>query len=171
MKESIANSYVFMIVIIFVGVIMLVFLSSLAYSKAFKVKNKIIDLIEKYDDGYEPNQKTLNEQIDEMLKNIGYRVNTRQHTCPERKTNSGKVLTALNTPENYRYCIYKETQGRGDQYYVIVYMYFDIPIVDSNLEFPLSGQTKVFYHTIDNHGKCYLDAECGGLKCINNKCQ
>ncbi len=170
MKESIANSYVFMIIITFIIIIMLVFLSSLAYSKAFKVKNKIVDLIEKYDDGYsEENRAVLDQKIEEMLKDIGYRVSN-NHTCPTRTTKSGNVLTAINNQKNYRYCIYEEPQGRGNQYYVVAYMYLDIPIIDSKLEIPLTGQTKVFYHTIDNHHKCNTDADCGNDKCVNNKC-
>ena len=169
MKESIANSYIFMIIITFIIIIMLVFLSSLAYSKAFKVKNKIIDLIEKYDDGYEPNKQTLDAQIEEVLKDIGYRMSN-NHTCPTRISKNGSALTAINTQTNYRYCIYKEVQGRGVQYYVIAYMYFDIPVINEYLEFPLSGQTKVFYETIDNHHKCNTDSDCGNLKCVDNKC-
>ena len=51
MKEAIANAGVFNLVIIFVIILLAFFIGSLSYSKAFKVKNKIIEEIEK-DQGY-----------------------------------------------------------------------------------------------------------------------
>jgi len=178
MKESIANSYVFMIIIIFISVIALVFVSSLSYSKAFKVKNKILDIIEQYDDGYGynsstrtyANKETIEKDIEAELKDIGYRISNNR-TCPTRTTKSGNVLYAINNQENYRYCVYRESQGRGEQYYVVVYMYFDVPIIDRYLEFPLSGQTKVFYQTIDNHHKCVTNSDCGDKQCVSGICR
>ena len=48
MKESIANSYVFSIVIVIVGICTGLIVISMNYSKVFKMKNRVIEIIEKH---------------------------------------------------------------------------------------------------------------------------
>ena len=50
MKEAIANAGIYNLVIIFVIILLAFFIGSLSYSKAFKVKNKIIEEIERIKD-------------------------------------------------------------------------------------------------------------------------
>ena len=47
MKEAIGNAALFNIVIIFVAILIAFFVGSLSYTKAYKVKNKIVEEIEK----------------------------------------------------------------------------------------------------------------------------
>ena len=47
MKEAIGNAALFYIIITFVVIMIMFFVGSLSYSKAFKVKNKIVEEIEK----------------------------------------------------------------------------------------------------------------------------
>ena len=47
MRESIGNSYIFGIVIALIGVIFLILIGSLSYSRAFKIKTRMIEIIEK----------------------------------------------------------------------------------------------------------------------------
>ena len=135
MRNAIGNALLFNIVITMI-VLMIAFLtSSLSYSKAFRVKNNIINIIES--DGYD---KT---KIDSMLKEIGYRVVKGQTSvCTDRRGN-GKLL-AGSTRGNYRYCVFEYTTSRGKFYGVTSYMYFDIPLIENMLEFPIYGETKVF---------------------------
>lgn len=51
MKEAIGTSMVFNLIMIFLGIFIILYVSSIAYSKGFKVRNRLIDIIEKYD-GY-----------------------------------------------------------------------------------------------------------------------
>ena len=89
MKESIGNAMLFYIIITFVVVLIMFFVGSLSYSKAYKVKNKIVEEIEK-EETY--NQAAIDE-IESWLagggengKGIGYRHNTGSLTntgnCP-----------------------------------------------------------------------------------------
>ena len=48
MKEAIGNAFIFGLVITFIGIFILFFATSTSYTKAFKVKNKIIEIIEKH---------------------------------------------------------------------------------------------------------------------------
>lgn len=157
MKESIANSMIFAIVMVFVGLIIVVFLSSLNYSKAYKVKNRIVDIIEQYDDGYCNNTKAITAELEGtsgqagLLASMGYHLNLKKESCPtindSNATNGGK---AINTPTNYLYCIYRLKATRGYYYRVIAYIYFDVPFVEQLSEYAVYGETRQFYSTIDD---------------------
>lgn len=160
MREAIGNASILSLALGFVAVMILVFLSSLNYTKAFKIKNRIIDIIEEYNDGYSTladssgvtNRKKIDEEVQNVLMEVGYRVNTTNKQCPTIKSGT-KTISALNSVYNYRYCIYELESTRGTYYKVVAYMYLDVPLVGDFLEFPVSGETKVFYHTVDNNGR------------------
>lgn len=141
MRESIGNALIFNIIIIFIALAIALLVGSLSYSKAFKVKNRIIEIIEKY----EKYDAQVRVEIEEMLSSIGYRVNKGGYqSCPYKE--GAVIMNVLNS--SYRYCIYQYDtgyKGKGRYYGVLVYMYFDIPIIDSKLEFPVYGETKIIY--------------------------
>ena len=150
MKEAIANAGVFNLIIIFVIILMAFFVGSLGYSKAFKVKNYIINEIEK-NEGYDD---SLQEEIDSWLSQVGYRLNAGvdRRNCP---TVNGE--SAINNRQSdYQYCIYKfetssETKNSSNvsakqstYYRVIAYMYFDVPIINDLIRIPVTGETISF---------------------------
>ena len=149
MKEAIGNSVVFGIVITFMAIIIVILASSTAYSKAFKVRNRIIEMIE-YNEGYADGIKPLEEletEINDELSEYGYRLNTSIiNDCP---VNRGQgVLVSSNS--KYNYCVYKfdsgdaSINGRGIYYGVLTYMYFEIPMVE-NLKIGIYSETKTLY--------------------------
>lgn len=136
MKESISNSLILGIVITFVTLIILFFATSLSYTKAFKVKNRIVSIVEKYG-GYNNDAKN---EIEANLAEIGYRVNNGE-ACTTRFPNAVVLTDPANS--NYRYCIQEYDAGeRGKYYGVTAYMYFELPLVGRALEFPVYGETK-----------------------------
>lgn len=135
MKESIANAYILQIVIVFVVIFIFFFAGSLTYSKAFKVKNRIVDIIEKY----ETYNDTAKSEIASTLSEMGYRVDTTNKGCPTR--NGKESIVATNN--GYRYCVYEYDTNKGKYYGVAAYMYFDFPIIGNHLEFPVYGETKI----------------------------
>lgn len=136
MKESIANSLVLGLVITFVSLLIMFFATSLSYTKAFKVKNRIVSIVEKYG-GYTPAAK---DEIEANLSEIGYRVN-KGDGCTSRFPNATVLTNSANS--NYRYCIQQYDAGeRGKYYGVTAYMYFEIPLLGRALEFPVYGETK-----------------------------
>lgn len=156
MKESISNSYIVMLVLVFITLVSFVFLSSINYSRAFKIKNKIVDIIERYKNGYEfSNRAKINEEIEQLLKETGYKLNFKSRTCP---TYNGK--SAINSTKNYYYCIY-ETDAKNDSsmadkntgkyYYVKTFITLHIPIINSELDFSVNGETKIFNYEHDFH--------------------
>ncbi len=148
MKEAIANAGVFNLIIIFVFILLAFFIGSLSYSKAFKVKNKIIDEIEK-EENYSDDTVT---EIDSWLKEIGYRVDPRNgsFTCPAADRDNEELMK--DNSSKYQYCVYKIDTCKGHDnkaicgtyYRVIAYMYFDVPIVGDLVKIPVTGETKTF---------------------------
>lgn len=139
MRESISNAYVFNLVIIFVAIVISLSIGSMSYSKTFKVKNRIIEIIEK-NRSYNSAAKA---EIDSALRQIGYKVNQNgRQNCPIYK---GKAAINNNNT-NYRYCVYEfDTGVKGSYYAVAAYMYLDLPVVGGNIEYPIYGETKLNY--------------------------
>jgi hypothetical protein len=137
MRESIANSYVFNLVLIFVGILIVLLVGSLSYSKTFKIKTRIIEILEKYENY---NNGTVRKEIDTLLSQAGYKVaRGTKKSCPSL---NGRA--AINSSNNYRYCIYKFSDVRGYYYTVTVFISFEFPIIGDIIEFPLTGQTRSF---------------------------
>ncbi len=135
MKESIANAFISNLVIVFIIIFIFFFAGSLTYTKAFKVKNRIVDIIEKY----EKFDSVTVDEIASTLGEMGYRVNVGNKGCPMRKE---KESLTLNT-NTYRYCVYEYSTTKGTYYGVAAYMYFDFPIIGQSLELPVYGETKI----------------------------
>ena len=156
MKEAIANAGIFNLVIIFVIILIAFFIGSLSYSKAFKVKNKILEEIEK-DQAYTTGvNNSTEDRVEEWIGNIGYRVNTgntrNSSNCPTVTGNGGEQGKLVNSDGDYQYCVYefdtctaKSDKAKCGKYYrVTAYMYFDIPILSGLLKIPVSGETMIF---------------------------
>lgn len=130
MREAVGNTFIVSIIITFVIVFIILFATSTSYTKAYKVKNKIIDIIEENNGVGAATYK----EIDQFLGGIGYRVNETKRKCP----NGGE-----NPSSSYRYCIYPKSTSKGVYYVVTAYMYFDVPILSAILEMPVQGETKI----------------------------
>ena len=158
MKEAIGNAALFNIIIIFVIILVAFFIGSLAYSKAYKAKNRIIEEIEK-DESYTfgADSDTTETRINKWLAEIGYRTNYRKINngdhCPDTTKEFGEVsgVSLVNNSSTYQYCVYRVDTCKdydkgicGRYYRVITYMYFDIPIIGGLLQLPVRGDTMTF---------------------------
>ena len=171
MKESISNAFIFGIFITFAFLLLIIFTAAINYSRANKVKNKILNHIASYAELHtevtpqgEPlpidldTNTELKETIETELSEIGYRGNyggwNANESCNNyKKTVEGSINqeegieneTLLNPNSNYKYCVFSYKTTRGYYYRVVTFMYFDIPIINTTLEFPISGETRVIY--------------------------
>lgn len=141
MREAVGQALFINIILVFVVIFIILFASSTNYTKAFKVKNKIISIIEE-NNGYDSLAK---DQINTYLGNIGYRIS--RNGCnnnDKHYKNSKSVL--INTGSNYKYCVEKVTttkDGAEQTFYgVTAYMYYELPIISSMIEIPIYGETK-----------------------------
>lgn len=141
MNESISNALVFMIVITVIGICSGIVFFSLGYSKTYKIKDKIIDIIEK-NGTY--NDSSVRTEIEDYLKSASYSSDTTKvkESCP---TLDGK--SAINTLKNYRFCIYQHKTVKGSYYTVRAYMTYNIPVIGDfiNLRYHITGDTRVIF--------------------------
>ena len=172
MKESIGNAFLFNIIIVFVIILIGFFIGSLDYSKAYKVKNKIVEEIEKEGEAAETVEETANAynentiaEISNWLKGgasrngktynatgVGYPLNTNggKNTSSFCNEKEGTLVSRTN---DYEYCVYlMEDHVDEDHIYyyyrVVTFMYFDIPVVSefagNLLRIPVVGETMTF---------------------------
>ena len=134
MKEAIGTSFVFNLVMVFVSVFIVLYVGSIAYSKGFKIRNRIIDIVES-NGGY---NATASTSIDENLGAIGYQITT-------RKCNDRDGATNIDIDSVYNYCLYSYDTSKGDYYGVTVFIRFDIPLIGSTIQIPLYGETRILF--------------------------
>lgn len=136
MREALGNALIVNLIIIFIIVFVVLFAGSTSYTKAYKVKNQIINIIEEHHGNY----AEATSDINNYLGRVGYRVGG-GGKCP-----AGSITAA----SDYRYCVARITQnnsseGNGNYYYrITTYMYFELPIIASLIQIPVTGETKTF---------------------------
>lgn len=149
MKESIAQAFILNLILFFFVILVLLLFGSINYSKAYKVKNRIITIIEKYG---EFNDEAKGEIVDNMVK-AGYQttVDKNNNKCT-KFTDNGTLVYPLEGDTNvrhYDYCVVQHKSSVGEYYQVVVYMKFEIPVIGGFLEFPVKGETKALYDNIE----------------------
>ncbi len=151
MKEAIGTSMVFNLAIIFIGVMIALLVGVSAYSKGFKIRNRILNRIEEYS-GYTQTSgdRSAKEVIEEDLKDLGYRI-TKINNCKpivkQRKNGEQYVVKLLTDSSSnaYNYCVYEYTTSKGVYYGVTVFIAIDIPIIGDTIHIPLYGETDIIY--------------------------
>lgn len=157
MKESLSNALILNLIIIFLFLFVILFAGSTAYTKAFKVKNRIISIIEKRENtiltkGFNAGDNSVLSEIELALSDTGYRVEMNisqkcQDAMKKRFKNTNYSYNVVDTGlSTYNYCVaefHDPTSAMQGRYYaVITYMYFEMPLIGQTLEFPVYGETK-----------------------------
>lgn len=159
MRESIGGTQLFIIVVVLVILFSGIMALTINRANAFAVKDKIVQIIEKYE-GFDTKCDTANcsdkddkealEEIVELLKTNSYR-------------NSGQCDDSINTtgPKGFQrdgrhssgnkassFCIYKiKNSGNITSYYYKVEVFYslDIPVLKSVFRLKTTGETKKLY--------------------------
>ena len=92
MKAAIGNTLLMSIMATFVTTVLLILISSIVYTKAFRIKNRIVDVIEKYEK-YDDSAK---DEIAPMLSNIGYMANDYSNNSKCNNPRYGKEEDLVN---------------------------------------------------------------------------
>lgn len=168
MNESVGNSLLLNLVLIIVGVIMLFYVGIISYSKAYRVKDNVIEIVEKYN-GYTYSNSSptdVQNEISQSLKQSGYSIasgNKINNLCTSGSVarhmsdimEAGPVENLHKVPDtvnDYNYCIFKVNKSAFDSanYYVIVtFVHFDFPVIGDRLNIPVYGETKVLGKNYD----------------------
>lgn len=148
MRESIGGAWLFQIAIIFILLFTGYLALSVNYSRAFKVKNEIISIIER--------SEGLTPVAEGLIKTYLSRVNhTIIGSCPSIADN--EVVVGLLGDEGYGkrgiYCVKKTCVSGGtmdrNYYQITVFFKFDLPVLGDLATFRVSGETKTIYNKQD----------------------
>lgn len=131
MKASLGGGFLLNIVVVIVSIVMLLFAGILAYSKAYRIKNRIVETIEN-NNGYNDTAKTI---LSEDLQTAGYTfVGVNNKKCDSNNLNDG----------GYNYCVYISFDAENGVYYdVVTYMRFEFPVIGTSINIPVKGQTRI----------------------------
>lgn len=154
MREAVGGSLLMNLVVIFTGIVIIFFVGILTYSKAYRVKNRIVEIIEKYG----TYDVQVANEINPDLKAAGY--NTANSTkCEDIRTRLenekyGENLSAKNLNEyGYNYCVFEVTGNSvnedGKYYVVVAFVHFEFPVIGDILTIPVYSETKILGKTYD----------------------
>lgn len=145
MRESFGGAFMIKLVLVFIVVYISFMAVAVNYAKAFRVKNRIIDVLEQYQyhgssssfitSKGEP-MKVL-DYIDNLLGSFAYNIGQSEELA-KKCTDSGGDWVEHGT------CIIPMTNGEtASRYYrVVVYIKIDFPFFDLHLTLPITGETK-----------------------------
>lgn len=159
MRQSIGGTWLFSLMIIFILLFTAYLAVAINYSKSFKVKNEVINIIEREEgltSNVNPNDKGAIEQISSYLDSVGY-------------INHGKCPTGYKGYEKYEegnsikygYCVkkynsYNEREPQRSYYSVVLFFNMDLPIFGDFFTFRVKGETTEIEYPAD----CLIWNEC-----------
>ena len=143
MREVSGSTWVFQLMIIFILIFACFLCLVINYSKAYRVKNEVLTIIEKY----EGINSTSQSIISNYLRGEAY-VTT--GSCPVDQNYYGVSVSTGNFEEarvgqSYHYCFRPERASGGLMYYdIIVFYRFNLPIIGDIITFQVEGTTETF---------------------------
>lgn len=145
MNSPIGHTFMYNIIILFVVIVFAFLMGIMSYYKAFKISNRIVGTIEKFE-GY---NSLSYEEINQHLGTLGYRVRkSGSYTTQCKSKYRNMYLVSINNTEKYEYCIYIDQQYPVNkeyfQYGVLTYMHLDLPFVDK-INIPVFTRTNRIY--------------------------
>jgi len=149
MRDAIGGTFSIQIILFFLIIINSYLAFSVNYTKAFRIKNNIIAIIEQqegYTTGTSLSQedRSAEERIFTLMKNANYTISRNNLRCNEGYTE------IYSTTQNTGFCLQLHKNADGSGYYsVITQVNIDIPIVNNLLPlsgiFSIKGETKSIY--------------------------
>lgn len=148
MREAIGASWIMIIVMSFIALFSGYLALSINYSKAFRVKDGIIDRLEKH---YGLNRDSMVD-ITQFINEIGY---NSKGSCDMLESGFGIDYVGVNQgmvnyrpfSGRYNYCISKvkaynpSGQLTAAYYKVVVFFSLSLPLLDNFSQFHVSGET------------------------------
>lgn len=160
MKESIGGTWLIGIVALFIVLFSAFMAYSINYTKAFRAKNGIIDLIEQSEgytfyDGIITNAEDDDLAVDEstqaqaylLVKSMGYDYATSGIVCNNDGVLSDGSAIQKATQEG-GYCVYRICNGNGVRYKVVTYVMMEFPVINFGIKVPIKGETRTLYHEV-----------------------
>lgn len=140
MRDAVGGSFMIKLLLVFLAVYVIFIAIAINYAKAFKVKNKVLDIIEQNEGigDYDNTSDPAMIQIDEYMNNIHYGVNT--------SSVAGKCSGYEYVNETRGYCITEiknnDLEIQASYYKVTTFVTIDIPLVNLSFTVPIRGETR-----------------------------
>lgn len=160
MRESLGGSFLLYIVIFIIGIVILFFASIISYAKAYRVKNRIINVVENSscinpgDDPTDVYGKIIKD-IDADLGNVGYSFTSSSNCNFNNNSCSSVDNFNIKVPYkggNYNYCICKVDNGTEGYYYeVVTFTEFSFPIIKDVIRADVHGESKIMCKNYDDY--------------------
>ena len=155
MRDAIGSTWVFALVITFTLIFSGFLVLALSYSRAYKVKNEMTSMIERYEGITVRTGSNMGsvEIINKYLNNVGYKAmghcDYGDYAANDLTSIKPILVTAANAHEEYYYCIkpnhdYKQCTTR---FKITVFYNFNLPILGQLSKFKISGQTNEIHHS------------------------
>ena len=176
MKQSIGSTWIFQLVIIFILLFVSFLVLTLTYSKSYKTKNELLNIIEKNEGINETSLAIMNNYL--LETGYGY-----MHACPSSTGVDGlywygaddlsKVkLEPAKAGKKYYYCLRKHKNLCGPSknkmlktmfYELQIFFKFNFPVIQSIGTFTTNGTTSEMFISKD-----YFDINKFGV--VNDEC-
>lgn len=151
MREAVGSTWIFGLVISFTVIFAGFLVLALAYSKAYKIKNEMTSIIEKYEgvtltDSL--NGKGSLEIINQYLINSGY---STMGKCPSDSYGNddltSNTLEYANNNSKYYYCISYDTNPKNCHtlFKVTVFYNFNLPVLGQLTRYNITGQSNEIF--------------------------
>ncbi len=155
MREAVGSYFLTTIFIVFVLLFAGYMCLSINMNKAYKVKNEIINIIQK-NNGLDGNSLT---QIQDFMKRVGYRTtgscdNGEEGYGVEGSSTNNRAVFCIKEMETvYSSSSHTEVQFPPSAYYQVkVFFAVDLPVVRHFFTFGLKGSTKKLYYPVTMGG-------------------
>lgn len=141
MKEGIGGTFMIYVMLVFLAVYITFLAVAFNYARAFRVKNKVIDIIEQnegIDEADYNNTSGVLGQINSYLGQVQYNVNgIDDNKCP---------VSEYKYIDTRGYCIgeYDSTVGgvTSKYYKVVTFIRLEIPFMNIGFTIPVKGETR-----------------------------
>lgn len=135
MREAFGGTFTIKLMLIFLAIYIAFIAVALNYAKAFRVKNKIIDIIEQSEgisDYNDTGDDSVIGKINSYLQSVSYHVGKVKD--PDAKTYCDNKLG---------YCIEESTEVNNSKYYTVTtYIRIEFPFFGLDFTIPIKGETR-----------------------------
>ncbi len=154
MRESIGGTWLLGFVVLFIVLFSAFLAFSINYTKAFKVKNFIINTIEENDGFSKYSGSNISAESDETLNRGGSTTEEKVYYYLRKTGYTTTTIGVDKCEEDIQwheggYCVKKIATSNGAYYKVTSFINIEIPLIWQTFTIPIKGETKVLYYTND----------------------
>ncbi len=159
MREAIGGTWLLGFVVLFIVLFSAYLAISINYTKAFRVKNQIINIIEE-NEGFTRSVGDVSSKPNDQLQQ-STKTEDKIYFYLKSVCYATTKITDDQSPggeEDYRkggYCVRKICTPQGGYYKVTSFIKIELPFIHKSFVVPINGETKLLFHTNDSD-----DMEC-----------